>query len=283
MRAACAVARRPDARHRVPGRPPAARRAARGRGGRPGCGSRGSIRRPRLGSRIARVSRASGCRPSDGRAAPRQALAAGGWPSIAVTAGSRCWSGRSARTRNCSTCRWTARPGARTPNRSTWSARTASTTPAARCAGGTVAAALARRPARPGLGVQPPRRRPVRGQRARAAGGPALRPGAALRRRRVRRRPRRPARSSARCCAGASACPRSAQAALAFAYEHLAVRRRDALRVLSASPVRQGLAEVRIDRSARPAGRHRPGREGSPRPASPVRTRRRTGICATAR
>lgn len=41
--------------------------------------------------------------------------------------------------------------------------------------------------------------------------------------------------------------PAVSQAALAFAYEHLAVRRRDALHVLSASPVRQGLAEVRIE------------------------------------
>jgi hypothetical protein len=38
----------------------------------------------------------------------------------------------------------------------------------------------------------------------------------------------------------------TAQAALAFAYEHLALRRRDALRVLHASPVSDGQAHVRL-------------------------------------
>jgi Sucrase/ferredoxin-like len=40
--------------------------------------------------------------------------------------------------------------------------------------------------------------------------------------------------------------PPAAQAALAFGYEHLAVRRRDALSVLSTSPVQNGLARVRL-------------------------------------
>lgn len=46
--------------------------------------------------------------------------------------------------------------------------------------------------------------------------------------------------------------PPAAQAALAFAYEHLALRRRDALRVLSTSAVRVGLARVHL---AGPHGR----------------------------
>ncbi len=50
-----------------------------------------------------------------------------------------------------------------------------------------------------------------------------------------------------RCCAAGSGCAPTAQAALAFAYEHLALRRRDALRVSSASPVVDGAG-------ARPAG-----------------------------
>ena len=40
--------------------------------------------------------------------------------------------------------------------------------------------------------------------------------------------------------------PPAAQAALAFGYEHLALRRRDALSVLSTSPVRDGVAHVRL-------------------------------------
>jgi Sucrase/ferredoxin-like len=40
--------------------------------------------------------------------------------------------------------------------------------------------------------------------------------------------------------------PSATQAALAFAYEHLAVRSRSALRVVSSSPARDGLAAIRI-------------------------------------
>jgi hypothetical protein len=41
--------------------------------------------------------------------------------------------------------------------------------------------------------------------------------------------------------------PPTVQAALAFAYEHLALRKRDALHVVSVSPSEEGLATVRID------------------------------------
>jgi hypothetical protein len=41
--------------------------------------------------------------------------------------------------------------------------------------------------------------------------------------------------------------PPAAQAALAFAYEHLALRRRDSLHVVSAAPTQEGVATVRID------------------------------------
>jgi hypothetical protein len=46
--------------------------------------------------------------------------------------------------------------------------------------------------------------------------------------------------------------PSTAQAALAFGYEHLAVRSRNALRVESASPIQDGLSVVRL------AGPHGP-------------------------
>jgi hypothetical protein len=41
--------------------------------------------------------------------------------------------------------------------------------------------------------------------------------------------------------------PPTAQAALAFAYEHLALRKRNALQVVSVSPTHEGVASVRID------------------------------------
>ena len=51
--------------------------------------------------------------------------------------------------------------------------------------------------------------------------------------------------------------PPVAQAALAYAYDHLALRRADALRVEQTGEVQDGLAVVRPGRSARAAAGHR--------------------------
>ena len=236
----------PHARHRLPGRPAAARRAARPVG-------------PRRAARLA-------LRPGTAAALERRAGAgrgaAAGHPPARPqhpAARVRRWAARRL-PRRPRALRWgqfasrrrAARPASRRParharrrSRCTWSARTASTTRAARC----------------GAVRWPPRcTRSGRAGSSSAAisaatGSPptcwCCRPGCSTGgccrspRRSSSPRPR-PARWSARCCAAGSGCRRPPRPRSPSRYEHLALRAAPALRVASTTAVVDGVAVVRL-------------------------------------
>ena len=240
-----------------PSRPPALLLVEQpGPWGAPGCASRASTRRrpPRSSGGPARAGMRVQAIRRPGRT-PR-ACDPRRWALVDTRDGRETlrWGTFDARRRAARRCRWTARAGASpTPTRSTWSAPTASTTPAARCAA-----------------VRSPRRSPScartgSGSAATSAATASPRTssccpaacstaGCCRSRRRSSSPPPRPARWSARCCAAGSGCRRSRRPPSRFAYEHLALRAPHATCAVDRRPARRSDGTATVVRLAAPHG-----------------------------